>query len=138
MRENTLKSLNTLGKEYRIEFKSEFLVMHPARTPEEWGWDAKDTKVKGMEYFIDKGFRIIAFIDNEPENLAIVDDAGYDDVLLLHADTFFHSKRRKPLISGKEYDITQLITEKQVYRERVQFVWHGLYTQQDLVKYLLS
>ncbi|MHA1170196.1 MAG: hypothetical protein ACTSRU_20405 [Candidatus Hodarchaeales archaeon] len=138
MRENTLKSLNTLGKDYRIEFRSEFLVMHPALTPEEWGWDAKGSKVKGMEYFVDKGYRIIAFIDNEPENLEVVEKAGYDDVLLLHADTFFSTKRKKPLISGKKYDLTKLITENQVYEERVQFIWHGMYTRQDLNKFLSS
>ncbi|MFW9995108.1 MAG: hypothetical protein ACFFD4_23930 [Candidatus Odinarchaeota archaeon] len=134
LREDTLKSLNALGKEYRIEFKTQFLYMHQG----DWSWNVQGSKVKGIQYFIEQGFRVIAFIDNEPENIESVAEAGFEDILLLHADTFFSSKRKRSFISGKDYDITKLITEDVIPKERVQFIWHGLYTQQDLDKFLSS
>ena len=78
---------------------------------------------------------------NEPENLKAV--AGFDldkEILLLHANTMFESKRtRLPSHSarGKEYDLTELIPEKALPRN-VHFVWHGVNDEVNLHQFLAS
>jgi len=58
------------------------------------------------------GYRIFAFVDNEPDNLEAVADIDPDgNILLLHADTIFKSKRErvpKGAVSGSHYDVRPL------------------------------
>ncbi|MCX7856384.1 MAG: HAD family hydrolase [Deltaproteobacteria bacterium] len=108
LRFKTLSALNFLGKQFGIRFKSELLFMNDA------GPDAfiPHVKKKGIEYFRRMGYRVFAFVDNEPENLraiAEMDEVG--EILLLHADTL--SKSCKSLltgncVSGKEYEVEKL------------------------------
>ncbi len=56
--------------------------------------DITGYKTKGIKYFRDNGHKVIAFIDNEPANLKIIEEViGDPDFLLLHADTMFSSSR---------------------------------------------
>ncbi|HVO67163.1 MAG TPA: hypothetical protein VMT12_11815 [Syntrophales bacterium] len=59
--------------------------------------------------------QVIAYIDNQPENLnAMLELDTQKQILLLHAYTLFKSKRRKfpsHAVSGKGCDLTELIYE---------------------------
>lgn len=134
---DTLRSLNKLGKEYRIQFTDELLHMNP----QGWEQEVENSKVAGVRYFQKKGYRIFAFVDNEPDNLKAVSNIDPDqEILLLHANTIFESKRtRLPsrTVKGKAYDITELIPEKEL-PQHIQFVWHGINDEVNLRQFLAS
>jgi len=68
LREDTLKSLNTLASEFLVEFKSDLLYMNPSN----WEADITQSKARGVERFKKLGYKVFAFIDNEPSNLKSV------------------------------------------------------------------
>jgi hypothetical protein len=74
-------------------------------------------------------------VDNEPENLMAVSEVdSRREILLVHANTIFESKRRKlpsGTVSGKIYDITELIQESTL-PQHIQFVWHGVNDEANL------
>lgn len=137
LRYDTLKSLNKLGKEYKVEFPDTLLHLNST------GWDEDVEKVKsaGVMSFQKKGYRIFAFVDNEPDNLKAVskiDPTG--EILLLHANTIFESKRTKlppHTVKGKAYDLTELIPKNALPRHS-QFVWHGINDRYNLRQFLSS
>jgi hypothetical protein len=137
LREDTLRSLNELGEEYRVRFSNELLFMNPGS----WEEKVEQSKVLGVRHFQRAGYRVIAMVDNEPENLAAIADA--DDtgkILLLHADTLFETARSSlpaGTAGGSQYDITELISEKSLPRH-VQFVWHGLNDEANIRQFLAS
>ena len=137
IREETLRSLNQLGKEYRVAFSDDLLFMNPG------GWNDKveNAKVAGLRYFQKAGYRIFAAVDNEPANLAALARADDDgEVLLLHADTIFEtacSRLPASAIHGGKYDITDLISEKALPR-KVDLVWHGLNDDGNIRQFLAS
>ena len=137
IRADTLRSLNKLGKEYRIQFSDEFLFMNAG----DWEENVVQSKVAGVRHFQKAGYRIFAFVENEPANLNAV--AEYDtgrEILLLHADTFFESKRitlPANSASGDMYDLTELIPEKAL-PQHVEFVWHGVNDEPNLRQFLGS
>jgi hypothetical protein len=104
MRKETLLCLNRIGTAHGVSFSDRLLFMNP----HEQGVGIPESKVEGIGYFQDMGFRVVAFVDNEPENLEAV--SAFDregDILLLHADTVYSSdKDRVPkhAVSGKIYD----------------------------------
>lgn len=125
LRQDTLRSLNTLGKEYRVNFHSDKLFMNPGG----WGDLVLQSKVKGIQHFESQGYRVLAFIDNEPLNLKAVAEAQLTNpVLLLHADTIFQSSRQdipKESVGGFEYDLSTFIGQRSLPKH-IQFVWQGL------------
>ncbi len=137
IRTDTLRSLNKLGEEYKVSFTDDLLYMNP------YGWDMKvsEGKVAGLRHFQKAGYRIFAFVDNEPENLKAVSEIDeYREILLLHANTIFESKRKRlpsSTMSGKVYDITELIPERAL-PSHVQFVWHGANDEANLRQFLAS
>jgi hypothetical protein len=137
LRANTLRSLNELGKDYRVCFTDELLHMNQA------GWEqgVEDAKVEGVRHFQRQGYRIFAVVDNEPNNLKAISKIDpQQGILLLHADTIFESKRiRMPrrAVRGKVYDLTALIPQKAL-PERTQFVWHGVNDKANLRQFLAS
>ncbi len=137
LRADTLRSLNKLGKDYRVSFTDELLHMNPA------GWDqeVENAKVRGVLRFQKEGYRIFAMVDNEPDNLRAISKIDpQQEILLLHADTIFESKRTKMprrTVRGKVYDLTELIPEKAL-PERIQFVWHGVNDKANLRQFLAS
>ncbi len=112
IRPETLRSLNRLGEEYKIHFEDAFLHMNPQ------GWEegVRSVKAEAVHNFREKGYRVFAMVDNEPDNLkAVSEEDPNGEILLLHANTIFESKRRwlpPRSVSGKIYDITELIGEK--------------------------
>ena len=137
MREDTLHSLNELGKEYKVSFPSDLVFMSPYA----WDKDIENCKREGIRHFRDMGYRVLAFVDNEPENLAAVsemEDSG--DIMLLHADTLFESARSRlprTTVSGDRYDITELASADSLPRH-VQFVWHGVEDRESLAEFVDS
>ncbi len=109
LRFNTHLSLNRLGEAHSVRFKHELLYMKP----EGWEGDIPEAKARGLDVFRSMGYRPIAMIDNEPENLETIalSDAGRG-VLLLHADTIFRSRLTLPpwqVVSGRSYDINAFV-----------------------------
>jgi hypothetical protein len=108
IRDDTLRSLNSAGSAHNVVFTHNLLFMNPCG----WNENILAFKVAGVDHFQKKGFRVIAFVDNEPENLEAVsrnDRTG--EILLLHADTVYESQREKMprhAVSGKVYDIGEL------------------------------
>ena len=137
MREDTLHSLNGLGKEFKVFFPSELVFMSPYA----WDRDIENSKRQGIRYFRNLGYRVVAFVDNEPENLAAVSDMeDSDEIMLLHANTLFESARSRlprTTISGDTYDITEL-AYGDAFPHHVQFVWHGVRDSNSLAEFIES
>jgi hypothetical protein len=138
LREETLRSLNALGKEHRVDFRSDLLFMNPH---ENWEGDILQSKAAGIRHFRDRGFRVAAFIDNEPANLKAVADADTgEDLLLLHADTLFESslgQRPQRSLSGREYKLTSFLSEERL-PPHVQLIWQGLNDEANRRQFLAS
>ena len=137
VRQDTLRSLNFLGEEYKLELSDRLLFMNqglPDRS-------VPQVKVDGVNYFRNLGYRVLAMIDNEPENLqAISEMPTADDVMLLHADTIFLSQRQRlpqASISGNVFDLTELAVQSSLPRH-VQFVWHGINQEDNLYEFMRS
>jgi len=137
IRVETLRSLNRIGSEYKVTFLDDLLYMNRN------GWDSNilASKIEGVLHFQKSGYHIFAFVDNEPENLRAIADLDPEGrILLLHADTIFGSgckKMPQGTVSGKIYDITELIEEKTLPKH-VQFVWHGVNDSENLRRFLAS
>jgi hypothetical protein len=136
LRAETLASLNELGREYRVQFESNLLRMNadPGRR------SVARCKAEALGHFRDCGFRIFAVVDNEPANIAAMSEADPDhEVLFLHADTLFESKREPTprTVSGSTYDITSLVSE-QGLPQHVQLAWHGVNDMAALCRFLAS
>ena len=89
-REETLRSLNQLGARYGAQFQNRLLYLRSNT----WERTIPESKVQGLRRFQALGYRPIAMLDNEPENLAAV--AAFDrarTILPMHADTFYLSDR---------------------------------------------
>ena len=140
MRDDTLASLNGLGREFKVEFKSELVFMSP------YGWnsDIESAKCEGIRYFQRMGYRVVAFVDNEPANLeAVAEMEGSEGILLLHADTLFESARSRlpaSTVGGDTYDITELASPDAQLRPvgPAQFVWHGVDDRDGLRRFVES
>lgn len=137
LRDETLLSLNKLGEEYRVHFSDDLLYMNPHG----WEKDVSNVKAAGVLHFQKAGYKVFAMLDNEPENLeSILQADPHGEILLLHANTIFESKRKKVptgTVRGKVYDITELIREKTL-PQRIQFVWHGVNSEANLKQFLGS
>ncbi len=138
MRKETLSSINKLGEEYRLCFAEDKLAL----APRPWVEDVPLAKATGIRRFQQAGYRVFAMIDNEPENLrAIADIDPKEEILLLQADTILASKRSRKAtpraIQGRVYDITELITEKDL-PSHIQLVWHGVNDGENLRQFLAS
>src|SRR5690606_25741735 len=82
IRAETLASLNMLGAPHRVAFRDDLLHMNPY----DWQQRVPDAKVSGVIEFQARGYRVVAVIDNEPENLrAIGALSSAREILLLHA-----------------------------------------------------
>ena len=137
LRQDTLRSLNFLGNEYKVEFSDRLLFMNRGFSDR----TIPQVKVDGVNYFRNQGYRVFAMIDNEPENLqAISHMPTAQDVMLLHADTIFLSQRQhlpQASISGNVFDLSELAVESSLPRH-VQFVWHGINDVDNLHEFMKS
>jgi hypothetical protein len=136
LRAATLRSLNALGREYRVHFDNELLQMNSGG----WGEDTAAAKVDGLRAFAAAGYRVVAVVDNEPEileALAASDETG--DVLFVHAQTLDESRRvgSPRTVAGDGYDLRSLIAEPDL-PQHVQIVWHGVNDSANLRQFLAS
>ncbi len=137
LRHETVRSLNNLGREYKVDFAAQLLYMRP----DDWAEPTPQAKAAGIRYFQQLGYRVFAFVDNEPVNLEAV--AAIDpqqEILLLHADTIFESKRTQlpaHTVGGNQYDLTALISAADLPRH-IHFVWSGLNDRSNLAMFLAS
>ena len=86
------------------------------------------------------GMRIVAVVDNEPENLAAMAASNAaPSALFLHADTIFESQRGEGVgvVTGSAYELEDLISEDRL-REHVELIWHGVNDQENLDQFLES
>lgn len=108
MRKETLQCLNGIGRSDGVIFRDHLLFMNPRG----WGEGIVESKVEGICHFREEGYRIVAFVDNEPTNLEAVAEFDQEgEILLLHADTVYNSgKERVPekAVSGHVYDPASL------------------------------
>jgi phosphoglycolate phosphatase-like HAD superfamily hydrolase len=134
MRPITLASLNAVGETARVRFEPELLFMRSHETT------VPDAKVAALDEISAKGLRLVAVVDNEPDNLAAMFSSHpHEDVLFLHADTLFDSQRRDGLhvVGGTSYELGGLISEDAL-REHVELVWHGVNDAENLRQFLGS
>jgi hypothetical protein len=137
IRDDTLRSLNRLGQDYKVTFSNELLYMNLNA----WEVPVAEAKISGIRYFQQMGYRVVAFIDNEPGNLNAV--SGIDpnhEILLLHADTIFQSRPAQlpaRAIPGTQYDLTDLIPEHALPRH-IQLVWRTINDPGNLAQFLAS
>ena len=113
VRQSTLRALNRLGQEYRVNFASELLFMNQG----DWGEAVAETKVDTLERLRELGCRVVAVIDNEPENLEAMADAdAAHEALFLHASTIFLSARRAlpRTYSGSTYNLAPFVAESEL------------------------
>ena len=136
LRGETLRSLNALGREYRVRFDDDLLRMNPA------GWDegVGAAKVAGLRAFADAGYRVLAVVDNEPEiieAMATADTTG--EILFLHARTLYESRRvaTPRTVGGDSYDLRSVIGEHDL-PQHVQIVWHDVNDPANLRQFLAS
>ncbi len=136
LRQTTLRSLNRLTEEYKVKFTDDMLHMN------DQDWDhAERSKVEGIRYFKDRGYRVVAMIDNEPENLEAIDESDEaENILLLHADKLLNSRSDDlpdDSVSGEDFRVSELI-QGQTDLEHVTFVQDGLTDRKSLNDFLNS
>ncbi len=105
IRRATLNSLNRLGAEHGVQFTNEHLYMKLG----DWEHKTEEAKQAGLNYFMEVGYHVASFIDNEPANLRAVSQiADAHNILLLHADTLFETPIQslpKQAVVGNHYDV---------------------------------
>jgi hypothetical protein len=83
LRSETLRLLNRVGEEFKVGFPSELLRMNYS----EWPLHSPSSKVSGVRYYQNSGYRVVAMVDNELENLeAIAESFPNQGLLLVHAN----------------------------------------------------
>lgn len=113
VRQSTLRALNQLGDEYRVAFASDLLFMNDS----EWGQAVAESKVIALNRLREGGCRVVAVVDNEPDNLEAMATADTaHDALFLHASTIFLSARRElsRSCSGSIYDLAPFVAEAEL------------------------
>jgi phosphoglycolate phosphatase-like HAD superfamily hydrolase len=130
----TLASLNALGTQHRVTFRPELLHMCAD------GQDVAAAKIQALRALRADGYRVVAVVDNEPAMIRAMADADRAaEILFLHADTIFDS-RREPTprtISGDTYGLAGLVDEIDVGR-RVALAWHGVNDEHNLRQFVAS
>ena len=137
VRLTTLESLNTLGREFKVRFRDDLLVMFDDQLHD----DVPEAKADAVRQLTVEGFRVVAMIDNEPRNLQAVAGADPDgQVLLVHADTIFASSTRlrpRRALRSVAYEVGELVSQDSLPRH-VQFVWHGVDSARALDLFLMT
>lgn len=122
LRYETLRSLNSIGLAHGVKFRSEHLFMNSGG----WGEVVLKNKVKGIKHFEEQGYRVLAFLDNEPRNLKAVADARLPaPILLMHADTLFQTPRHEiphGSVGGDQYELKHFFAKVRETQE-IRFVW---------------
>ena len=109
MRADTLHCINRLGAPHGVSISEAQLFTCSANWEDE---HLPSMKVAGLQHYAAQGFSALAFIDNEPANLAAVAaDPASSECLLLHADTIFETDRAllpARAVSGSSFHLAAL------------------------------
>lgn len=137
LRAATLESLNRLGQTQGVRFTNDLLYMRP----DDWEEGVAAYKLVGLEDCRRRGYRVVAFVDNEPNNLATIAAADPDrEILLLHADTIFLSPLTllpEGVAQGDRYALDALVTQAML-PPALELVWHGVNDEINLRQFLSS
>jgi hypothetical protein len=136
MRADTLRSLNALGRDLRVEFACDLLRMNGSGHH----GDVVASKIEGLRAFTRAGYRPVAVVDHEPAVIRAMveaDEAG--DILFLQTQTTSASPRRTGprTAAGRHFDLTALVGENDL-PDQVQLVWHGVNDEVNLREFLSS
>ncbi len=138
LRETTLRSLNAIGREFKVHFSSDLLHMNPGG----WEEEIQQSKAAAIDDFQKRGYHVFAMIDNEPENLrAVAREHPEETLLLLHADTIFRSRRTRlppEAVSGTGYRLADIVRSRRDLPRHITFVWHGVNDPGTLRQFLAS
>lgn len=138
LRGATLRSLNNMGDRHAVVFDDDLLLMNPG----EWGENIAESKAAGIGRFREMGYRVFAVIDNEPDILvSLANDFDGEHIRLLHADTIFESDKSAlpdTVVSGRGYQLEELVPGIDRLSEAVQLVWHGVNDPANLEMFLTS
>lgn len=136
LRADTLRSLNALGRDLRVEFDRDLLHMNESGDQ----GDVVASKIEGLRAFTRAGFRPIAVVDHEPAVMRAMveaDEAG--DILFLQTPMRSPSPRLTGprTVSGRHFDLRALVGENDL-PDQVQLVWHGVNDEVNLREFLSS
>ena len=136
MRADTLRSLNALGRDLRVEFDRGLLHMHESGDQ----GDVIASKIEGLRAFTRAGYRPVAVVDHDPAVIRAMveaDEAG--DILFLQTRTTSPSPRLTGprTAAGRHFDLTALVGEDDL-PDQVQLVWHGVNDEVNLREFLSS
>ena len=136
MRSDTLRSLNAMGRDRRVEFDGGLLHMNELGDQ----GDAIASKIEGLRAFTGAGYRPIAVVDDDQAALhamAAADEAA--DTLFLQTWTTSRSPRlRGPrTVAGRHFDLRALVGKDDL-PDQVQLVWHGVNDEINLREFLSS
>jgi len=137
LREETLLSLNKLGREYRVRFDNDLLMMNSTERKS----DVALSKMEGIRKFQNAGYRVVAVIDNEPDILEAIEKMErVDEIVLLHAGSLFNNKRANipaRAIKGNIYDLAELV-KAQIIPRHIQLVWENVHDNESMQRFLAS
>ena len=136
MRADTLRSLNALGRDLRVEFDPGLLHMHESGDH----GDVIASKIEGLRAFTRAGYRPVAVVDHDPAVIrAMVEADETGDILFLQTRTSSPSARLTGprTAAGRHFDLTALVGEDDL-PDQVQLVWHGVNDEVNLREFLSS
>jgi hypothetical protein len=136
MRADTLRSLNALGRDLRVEFDCDLLHMNESGHQ----GDVAACKIEGLRAFTRAGYRPVAVVDHEPAVIrAMVEADETGDILFLQTGTTSPSS---PLTgprtaAGRHFDLRALVAKSDL-PDQVELVWHGVNDEINLGEFLAS
>jgi hypothetical protein len=135
MRTDTLRSLNALGRDLRVEFDRGLL--HGSESGDQG--DVIASKIEGLRAVTRAGYRPVAVVDHDPAVIRAMveaDEAG--DILFLQTRTTSPSPPLTgPRTAGRHFELTALVGEDDL-PDQVQLVWHGVNDEVNLREFLSS
>ena len=133
MRSETLDLLNRLGEAFKVRFKSELLYLDDKTNNS----SEIQSKLAGFRYFQSKDYRVVAVIDNKPQNLHALGEQLEDkSILMLHTQSVFPSRSTTPFSTDSYYNKKRVLKNTDTGDEHVQFVWHSVVTRRNLNRFL--
>ena len=136
MRADTLRSLNALGRDLRVEFDRDLLHMNESGDQ----GDVVASKIEGLRAFTRAGYRPVAVVDHDPAVIrAMVEADETGDILFLQTRTTSPSPRLTGprTAAGRHFDLRALVGENDL-PDQVQLVWHGVNDEVNLREFLSS
>ena len=136
MRADTLRSLNALGRDLKVEFDRGLLHMNESGDQA----DVVASKIEGLRAFTRAGYRPFAVVDHDPAVIrAMVEADETGDILFLQTQTTSPSPRltQPRTAAGRHFDLRALVGADDL-PDQVQLVWHGVNDEVNLHEFLSS